>query len=87
LQKPVSFSEMQSRFPNQWLLVAEPIMKEGKVIEGIVLFHDADKRNLAVANQNAKLTKQFKSATHIFTGTLPKESRIGIFKQVANFYD
>ncbi len=76
--------EIKSKYPNQWILLAEPKTKDGELKGGIVLFHHSDKKELANANKEGILTKKYKRATHFYTGTLPKISKIGLLKQSAN---
>ncbi len=80
----ISYDEMCKKYPNEWLLLGNPKSDSGKLISGIVLFHHADKRKLALANQNGTLTSHYKLATHVYTGTLAKNSNIGILKQQTN---
>jgi len=76
--------DIKAKYPNEWILLAEPKMKNGEILGGIVLFHHSEKMKLAVENTNLKLTKNYKKATHFYTGNLPKFETLGILKQVIN---
>ena len=79
-EKFTDIEKIKSTYKNEWILLAEPQEKDGELMSGIILFHHCDKKQLAIANQNCKLTKQYKKATHFYTGTLPKRNSIGIFR-------
>ncbi len=67
-------------YPNEWVLVASPQKEGTKIIGGIVLVHNADKRLMAL--QGRDLIKNYPSATHFYTGEMPQYAKIGIIKKV-----
>jgi hypothetical protein len=67
-------------YPNEWVLVASPKKEGTKIVGGTVLVHDADKRLMAL--QARDLIKNYPSATHFYTGEMPKYAKIGIIKKV-----
>jgi hypothetical protein len=67
-------------YPNEWVFVASP-KKEGiKIIGGTVLVHHADKRLMALEARN--LIKNYPTATHFYTGEMPKYAKIGVIKKI-----
>ena len=62
-------------YPNEWVLVASPKKEGAKIIGGTVLVHDADKRLMAL--QGRDLIKNYPSATHFYTGEMPKYAKMG----------
>jgi hypothetical protein len=82
--KPIPIADIKQLFPDEWILLAEPKFKDNQITSGIVLFHDKDKRNLALANQKKQFTKKYKQSTHFYTGVLPKINLIGIYKRISN---
>jgi hypothetical protein len=86
----LDFEDIKKMYPDEWVLIANPEMREPNVqasivsqlVRGIVLTHSKDKRE--IANQSRSLKQGFKSYTCVFTGEIPK-TRIGglILKEVA----
>ena len=71
---------IKKRYPNEWIFVASP-KKEGiKIIGGTVLVHHADKRLMALEARD--LIKNHPSATHFYTGEMPKYAKIGVIKKI-----
>ena len=68
-------------YPNEWVLVDSPKKEGVKIIGGTVLVHHADKRLMAL--QARDLIKNHPSATHFYTGEMPKYAKIGIIKKIS----
>jgi hypothetical protein len=76
----LSIETIKKRYPNEWVFVASP-QKEGiKIVGGIVLAHNADKRLMALEGRD--LIKNHASTTHFYTGEMPKYAKIGIIKKI-----
>lgn len=76
----MSIETIKKLYPNEWVLVASPQKEGHKIIGGTVLVHDANKRLMAL--QGRDLIKNYPSATHFYTGEMPKYAKIGIIKKV-----
>jgi hypothetical protein len=75
----LSIETIKKHYPNEWVLVASA-QKEGiKIVGGIVLAHNADKRLMALEGRD--LIKNHASTTHFYTGEMPKYAQIGIIKK------
>ncbi len=77
----LSIETIKKRYPNEWVFVASP-QKEGiKIVGGIVLAHNVDKRLMALEGRD--LIKNHASTTHFYTGEMPKYAKIGIIKKIS----
>jgi hypothetical protein len=72
--KVLSFEEMKEMFPNEWILLGNPLIEQTKVLSGIPIYHAPDKRDIAASG--IKWRDYFESATMVFTGEFPKNRRI-----------
>lgn len=77
----LSLEMIKKLYPNEWVLVASPKKEGTKIVGGTVLVHDASKRLLAL--QARDLIKNYPSATHFYTGEMPKYAKIGIIKKIS----
>lgn len=76
----LSIEIIKKRYPNEWILVASP-QKEGiKIVGGIVLAHNADKRLMALEGRD--LIKNHAATAHFYTGEMPKYAKIGVIRKV-----
>ena len=47
MQPPVlTIAEIKAQYPDQWVLVGNPIIKDTKLLNGIVLYHSKDKKEI-----------------------------------------
>ena len=69
----ISFEEMQRRHPEEWVVVGNPHFQGLRLIEGIVLLHGKDKRELAY--QGRELVKKVDGFAFWYTGEFPKNRK------------
>jgi hypothetical protein len=77
----LNFEDIKKMYPNEWVLIANPEMREPNVqasivsqlVRGIVLAHSKDKREIAY--QSRPLKQGFKTYTCVFTGEIPKKRK------------
>jgi hypothetical protein len=69
----LTFEEIKAKYPNEWVLLGNPIIENTKVLAGIPIFHAKDKRDIAAQKINWRAN--FEGATTIFTGEFPKKRR------------
>ncbi len=76
----LTINEIKTQFPNEWVLVGNPQMRENalgaiikKMISGIVLFHSEDKLEVAYKGRDAR--QGYDNVTLIFTGEIPKKRK------------
>ncbi|MCC7224908.1 MAG: hypothetical protein IT273_14370 [Chitinophagales bacterium] len=76
----LTIEEIKAQYPDQWVLVGNPIIKDTKLLNGIVLFHSKDKKEVCYLGKN--LTEGYDKITLTFTGTVKNIRRIGVMKRV-----
>jgi hypothetical protein len=77
----LTIDEIKTEYPNQWVLIGNPQMREGnfvgsilqKIKAGLVLYNSSDKREIAYKTQD--LVKNVERFTCIYTGEIPKNRR------------
>ena len=72
-QKAITFEEMKTLYPDEWIFIANPVMDYTEVKSGIVIYHSKDKRE--VVNNNIGKAKLYESVTIKFTGTFPSRPK------------
>jgi hypothetical protein len=77
-ENKLSFAAIKTMYPNEWVLVGNPLLHQASVAEGLVVFHHESKR--AVCEFARSIITQFEMVKIVFTGDMPKVSRLGIFK-------
>jgi hypothetical protein len=79
----LSINDIKERYPEEWVLVGNPIMDESKidVLSGIPIYHSKDKKEVCYIGRDK--TSDFDKITLIFTGTFKPIRKItGIFNRV-----
>jgi hypothetical protein len=72
-QTSLTLDQIKALFPNEWVLLGNPVIKNAQVLSGIVIFHNADKRKLA--DSEIDWRQYFNNATSVFTGEFPKNRK------------
>lgn len=83
MNQPVSISAIKSQYPDEWVLIGNPIMDESKldVVAGVPLFHSKDKKEVCYIGRDK--TADFAKITLIYTGAHRATRKItGIFNRV-----
>ena len=84
MNQPAPLAAIKALYPNEWVLLGNPVMDESKleVLAGIPLFHSKDKKEVCYIGRDK--TAEFAKITLIYTGT-PRATRkiTGIFNRVA----
>jgi hypothetical protein len=76
----LSYEQLSSLFPNEWVLLGNPIFEKTKVQGGIMLYHSKDKKEVCYLGKEK--TNGFDKITLTYTGTLRPMRRLGIMKRV-----
>lgn len=79
----VNINEIKNLFPNEWVLLGNPLMDERKlnVLSGILIFHSKDKKEVCYIGKDK--TSDFEKITIIYTGLFPPSRKItGIFNRI-----
>ena len=77
----LSMDAIKKRYPNEWVFVASTQRDDNKIVGGIVLVHNADKREMAL--QAREIIKNHADTAHFYTGEFPKIRRIGLMRKIS----
>ncbi len=83
MENLINITEIKLLYPNEWVLLGNPIMDESKidVLEGIPLFHSKDKKEVCYIGREK--TANFEKITLIYTGSFKPTRKItGIFNRI-----
>ena len=77
----LTIAEIKAQYPDQWVLVGNPILKDldvleaiiNKLVSGTVLFASKDKREIAYKAKD--LRQGYEGITCVYTGELPQNRR------------
>ena len=81
----LTISDIKNMYPNEWVLIGNPIMDENKidVVSGIPVFNSKDKKEVCYIGRDK--TSDFDKITLIYTGTFrPTRKITGIFNRIKN---
>ncbi len=78
MMQELTLNQIKALFPNEWVLIGNPILDEPEVessiisqlISGVVIFHSKDKREIVYHTKEEK--KNYETTTLIYTGEIPK---------------
>lgn len=81
MQDSISMQEIKTNYPEEWVLVGNPKMREdnfvgaviNKILSGVVIYHSKDKREIAYKIEDLK--KGFAKIACVFTGEMPKNRK------------
>ncbi len=76
----IGFEEMKIMYPDEWVLLGNPEMKNTTVLGGVVLFHSKDKKEVCYIGRDK--TADFSKVTITYTGDLKHNRRIGILRRL-----
>ena len=76
----VAFDELQKLYPNEWILLGNPEMKNTSVLGGVVLYHSKDKKEVYYIGRDK--TAGFSTVTIAFAGNLKQNRNIGILRRI-----
>lgn len=77
----LSWEEIKSRYPDEWVLLGDPVFEGTMVLKGAVLAHHPDKRVASIEGGDRR--EGFKTFTLTFTGLHRPIRRIGILRNPA----
>ena len=73
MSSPLSIQEIQSAYPDQWVLLGNPLREGATLVGGFVICHGMEKRDLLAEGMDWRT--QFETATAFFTGVREKGRR------------
>jgi hypothetical protein len=74
----VSLDELKKIYPNEWILLGDPEMKNTTVLGGVVLYHSKDKKEVCYIGRDK--TADYETVTIAYAGDLKQTRKIGILK-------
>ena len=69
----LNIDEIKKQFPDEWVLLGNPVINNTKVLSGIPIYHAKDKRE--IAHQGIKWWEGYTGATIVYTGEFAKNRR------------
>ncbi len=76
----VSFDKVKQLYPDEWILLGNPEMKNTTVLGGVVLYHSKDKKEVCYIGRDK--IQHFSKVTIAFAGDLKQNRRIGILRRL-----
>lgn len=76
----IGFEELKKKYPNEWVLLGNPEMKNTAILGGIVLYHSKDKKEVCYIGRDK--TAEFDTVTIAFAGDLKQHRKIGILRRI-----
>ncbi len=75
-----SFDNLKVLYPDEWVLLGNPILENTKVLGGILLFHSKDKKEVCYLGKDK--TSNYQTVTIAFAGDLKQHRKIGILRKL-----
>lgn len=75
----LNYSDIKEKFPNEWILLANPIYDNSQIIKGIILYRSMDKREVCYKGRDK--TSGYNKIVIVYTGTISSQRKIGIMKK------
>lgn len=76
----LTLDELKKIYPDEWVLLGNPKMKNTSVLGGIVLYHSKDKKEVCYIGRDK--TAEYSTVTIAFAGNLKQNRRVGILKRI-----
>ena len=74
------WSEIKTRYPNEWVVLANPVFDGMEILEGIVVAHHSDKRVASI--EGGEKRRDFQKFTLNYTGQIRAQRHIGILRKL-----
>ena len=84
MKTELNIDDIKTLYPNEWVLLGNPIMDESKidVVSGVPVYHSKDKKEVCYIGRDK--TSEFDKITLIYTGTFrPTRKITGIFNRIS----
>jgi len=79
-----TWEKIVKTYPDQWVLLGNPVIIDDQIQSGIVLCHSTDKK--AVLKAAGLEIEKYEMVKILFTGEFPKAIRFNIFKVTETNY-
>ena len=83
MAQTLNISEIKKLYPDEWVLVGNPVLDEVKidVLSGVPIYHSKDKKEVCYIGRDK--TSAYEKVTLIFTGVFKPTRKItGIFNRI-----
>jgi hypothetical protein len=80
--KILTWDEIKIQYPDEWVVLGNPVFDGMKVLRGTVLSHHQDKRVASI--EGGEQREGFKKFTLTFTGKLKSNYHIGLLRTLKN---
>jgi hypothetical protein len=77
----LNIEELSTLYPEEWLLLGNPVFERTKVTGGIVLYHSKDKKEVCYLGKDK--TNGYDKITLAYTGIVRPMRRLGIMKRLS----
>ena len=77
----LSIEQIRQLWPDEWVLIGNPIIENTHVLGGVPVFHAKEKKGLL---EGKDLLEGFDLKTWVYTGDFPKGRKfwLGIYRQI-----
>lgn len=75
-----TIDELKKIYPDEWVLLGNPQIKDTSVLGGVVLYHSKDKKEVCYIGRDK--TTNYPSVTIVYAGDLKKRRTIGILRRL-----
>jgi hypothetical protein len=75
-----TFDDIKHRFPDEWVLLGNPVSEQGQVQTGMLILHSKDKRDVYYSGKDK--IADFARVTVVYTGDIQNQRRIGIMRRL-----
>lgn len=76
----LSIEELKINYPNEWILLGNPIFEKSKVVGEIPLFHSFDKKEVCYIGKDK--VSEFDTVTITFVGEPAQIRKLGILQRI-----
>ncbi|MBL7818014.1 MAG: hypothetical protein JNL70_23595 [Saprospiraceae bacterium] len=73
-------ADIEVRYPNQWVVLGNPVFDGMDVLEGVVIAHHTDKRIASM--EGGERRAPFQKVTLFYVGKQPPPRRIGLLRRI-----
>jgi len=75
-----AIEELKELYPDEWVLLGNPEMRDTNVLGGVPLFHSRDKKEVCYIGRDK--TADYSTVTIAFAGDLKQHRKIGILRKL-----
>jgi hypothetical protein len=76
----LSWTEIKTRYPNEWVFIGNPIFDGLQLLEGVVITHHSDKR--VASMEGGELRVGFQKFSLQYTGQTHSRKHIGLLRKL-----